>query len=85
MTTATPIRMTKGCAAQTVAAFLQPVALTASAMGFWALASGLGWTAGFAVSSGLFSHWQVWLGMAGVFQICSRTLKSFDACGTLEV
>ena len=85
MTTVTPTPVSKGCIAETIAALLQPVALTALAMGIWALASGPGWTAGFAVRSGLFSHWQVWLAVAGLCQLGSRTLKSFDSCASLEL
>ena len=85
MTTATPIPVSKGCIAETIAALLQPVALTALAMGCWALSSGLGWTSGFVINSGLFSHWQVWLAAAALFQLCSRTLKSFDSCASLEL
>ncbi len=29
-------------------------------MALWRLSSDLGWTGAFAISSGLFSHWQVW-------------------------
>jgi hypothetical protein len=78
MTTANtiqPVPVDKGCAAQTVAALLKPVALTASVMGVWALASGLSWTAGFVIPSGLFSHWQVWLGAAAFLQVMLRGAK----------
>ena len=45
------------------AALLMPISLMAYALGLWRLASDMG-MAGAFVYSGLFSHWQVWLGLA---------------------
>jgi hypothetical protein len=63
--------------AQGIAALLTPAALMASALGFWRIAADLRWTSSFAISSGLFSHWQVWLGGAAVMQLCSFGLNRY--------
>jgi hypothetical protein len=63
--------------AQGIAALLRPAALMASALGFWRIAADLQWTNSFAISSGLFSHWQVWLGGAALLQLCSFALNRY--------
>ncbi len=47
-------------ATRLVAALLIPASVTAGCMALWRLSADLGWTGAFAISSGLFSHWQVW-------------------------
>ncbi|MDQ2948900.1 MAG: hypothetical protein M3Y27_23645 [Acidobacteriota bacterium] len=47
-------------ATRLIAAFLTPASLTAASMALWRLGADLGWTGAFAISNGLFSHWQVW-------------------------
>ena len=47
-------------ATRLIAAFMTPVALTAASMALWRIGADLGWTGAFAISNGLFSHWQVW-------------------------
>src|ERR1035441_9843380 len=44
-----------------VAALLPPSALAAAVLSLWCLAADLNWAGSFAISSGVFSHWQVWL------------------------
>jgi len=60
-----------------VAALLTPAALAACVLGFWRIAADLNWTSSFAISSGVFSHWQVWLGAAFALQLCSRILNRY--------
>jgi hypothetical protein len=43
---------------------LSPVAVIAGLMACWRFGVDAGWTDSFVVSSGLFSHWQVWLAFA---------------------
>jgi len=64
-----------------LASMLTPAALLASLLGFWRIASDLKWTSTFAISSGLFSHWQVWLGAAVLLQLCSRVLNRYGRDG----
>lgn len=68
-------------AALAIAALLTPAALMASALGFWRIAADLKWTNSFAIPSGLFSHWQVWLGGAAVLQLCSYALNRYGRSG----
>lgn len=63
--------------AQTIALFLKPAALMAFVLGSWRITSDLNWTGGFAISSGFFSHWQVWLGGAVLLQLCSHALNRY--------
>ena len=60
-----------------VAALLTPAAAMAAALGFWRIAADLNWANSFAIPSGIFSHWQVWLGGAAVLQLCSRILNRY--------
>jgi TRAP-type C4-dicarboxylate transport system permease small subunit len=64
-------------AAQALAALLTPAAALALALGCWGVAADLSWTSSFAIPSGLFSHWQVWLGAAAVLQLFSRLLNRY--------
>lgn len=54
-----------------------PASGVALALAMWRLTSDLGVTAGFAISSGLFSRWQVWLALAVLFQIFGSRLNRY--------
>jgi len=56
------------------AALLTPASAMALVLGAWRLGSDLSWTGEFAISRGLFSHWQVWIAMAGLLQTCASLL-----------
>jgi len=64
-------------------ALLTPATVMAGILGLWRIAADLKWTNTFAIPSGLFSHWQVWIGTAALLHFCSRGLhhygKSADA------
>ena len=60
-----------------VAALLTPAAAITAALGLWRIAADLSWANAFAIPSGVFSHWQVWLGAAAVLQFCSRILNRY--------
>ena len=47
-----------------IAAFLTPASVVAGALALWRLGADLGWTGTFAISNGVFSHWQVWIALA---------------------
>jgi len=57
-----------------VASLLTPCALLAFTLSFWSIAADLRWTTAFFVSTGFFSHWQVWLGGAAVLLVLARVL-----------
>lgn len=60
-----------------MAAMLTPAALMACSLGMWRIAADLDWTGDFAIGSGIFSHWQVWIVSAVVLVIFSRILNRY--------
>ena len=58
-------------------ALLTPAAVMACVLGLWRLAADMKWTGEFAISSGLFSHWQVWLTGAALLQGSARMLNHY--------
>ena len=68
-------------AALAVAALLTPAALMASVLAIWRIAADLKFANNFAIGSGLFSHWQVWLAAAALLQLCSRMLNRYGKRG----
>jgi hypothetical protein len=64
-----------------LAALLPPSALAAAVLAIWRIAADLNWTNSFAISSGIFSHWQVWLGAAVALQLCARALNRYGKSG----
>jgi hypothetical protein len=67
--------------AMALGALLTPAAAMAAALGAWRLAADLNWTSDFAISHGLFSHWQVWFASAGLLQLGSRLLSQYGKGG----
>jgi hypothetical protein len=67
------------------ASLLTPAALMAGVLGLWRIAADLKWTSAFAIASGLFSHWQVWLGVAFLLQACARILNRYGRGGNAAV
>jgi len=63
------------------AAMLSPAALIASVLAIWRIAADLNFTNSFAIATGMFSHWQVWLATAVVLQLCSRMLNRYARGG----
>jgi hypothetical protein len=51
-------------AADLLVELVTPASLVVAAMGLWRLTADLGWTETFPISSGFFSHWQVWIALA---------------------
>lgn len=62
-----------------LAALLTPLALAAFTMAFWRIAADLHWTGDFIISTGLLSHWQVWLIAASVLLLCASILNRWGA------
>ena len=58
-----------------MASLLAPAEVVAGVLGAWRLSSDLGWTVEFFITSGLFSHWQVWLALAIGTHLLSRTIR----------
>jgi hypothetical protein len=68
-------------AALMLSGLLTPVAAMAFALACWGIAANLGWTSTFVIPSGLFSHWQAWLGAAALLQALSRILSRYARNG----
>ncbi len=62
---------------QALAALLSPSAVIAFTIAGWAIAAEFRWTTGFFISTGLFSHWQVWLFAAAVLLLFARLLNRY--------
>jgi hypothetical protein len=60
-----------------IAALLPPLAFTAGVLGAWRIAADLNIAGSFAIPTGLFSHWQVWLGTAVFLAVCARVLNHY--------
>ena len=60
-----------------IAALLPVMALPASVLAVWRIASDLKLSGSFAFSSGPFSHWQVWMGGAVLLQACAFALNRY--------
>lgn len=59
------------------AALLTPAAVMAAILGVWRICADIGITGAFAISTGLFSHWQVWLGIAALLQLLALALNRY--------
>jgi hypothetical protein len=70
-------------AAFTFAALLKPLALIAYVLAIWRLASDMGMTGEF-VFTGLFSHWQVWMGIGALVHIVSSVMARYGSGGELR-
>ena len=64
-----------------LSALLTPAALMAFALGFWRFGSDMRWTGEFAISNGLFSHWQVWTAVGVTIQLCAVALNRYGHGG----
>ena len=64
-----------------LASLLAPAALASFTMAFWRIAAAMRWTSAFVVSSGLFSHWQVWLVTAGILVLLAFALNRYGSDG----
>ena len=56
--------------------FLTPASMLALVFALWRVSADLGWTESFVISSGLFSHWQVWMALAIALKLTASTLQS---------
>jgi hypothetical protein len=66
------------------AALLSPASAVAVALALWRLGADLGWTAQFAISSGLFSHWQVWMALSLLLAWASHHGHSVASSGVAD-
>ena len=64
-----------------LAVLLPPSSLAALILAIWRIAADLNWTNSFAIPSGIFSHWQVWLLTSFALQMCARALNRYGKSG----
>jgi hypothetical protein len=62
-------------AASTLASLLSPLTALCVAIGCWRLAQDLGLAGNFFVETGVFSHWQPWVGLALLLWLAGRRLN----------
>jgi hypothetical protein len=67
------------------ASLLWPAVLMAYVLALWRLGADLGVTGGFAISNGVFSHWQVWLAVAIGLNIIAVMLNRYGRGGRLRI
>jgi len=60
-------------------ALLTPASLVVLAMGLWRVCADLDWAGAFPITSGLFSHWQVWIALSIGLKILSSSLLAWDS------
>jgi hypothetical protein len=60
-----------------ISALLTPSALMALVLAIWRIGADLNLTGSFAIPSGPFSHWQVWMGAAAFLQLCAFALNRY--------
>jgi hypothetical protein len=68
-------------AAMAVAALLDPAAVMALALALWDIAAQWRWVGSFAIDSGVFSHWETWLGAAAALELCAVALNRYGKSG----
>ena len=62
-----------------MASLLTPAAVMAFVLGFWRLVADLKVTSEFPITTGLFSHWQVWITGAAMLQLCALLLNRYGS------
>lgn len=62
-----------------MAALLSPLALMAGVLGVWRICADIGIARTFAISDGMFSHWQIWVALAVLIQIGAVLLSKYGA------
>jgi hypothetical protein len=62
--------------ANVLVSFLTPASMLALVFGLWRVSADLGWTESFVISSGLFSHWQVWMALAIALKMAASSLQA---------
>jgi len=68
--------------AKTAAAFGIPTALMAGTLAAWRLATDIQLTKTFAIETGLWSHWQIWMALATGLLLISLRLEKYSQSGS---
>ena len=60
-------------------ALLTPAALVALVMGLWRVCADLDWAGAFPITTGFFSHWQVWIALSIALKMLSSSLLAWES------
>ena len=58
-----------------IAVLLGPASLATLVLALWRIGSDMEWTGEFPITSGIFSHWLVWMSLAVLLEIAAYHLK----------
>jgi hypothetical protein len=67
-----------------MASLMSPLAVMAGVLGVWRIAADIGIAREFAISDGLFSHWQIWMMLAVLIQLAAVVLSKYGAQAQTE-
>jgi hypothetical protein len=71
----------RGAFVSAISRGLNLASVVAFLLALWRLSSDLNWTRRFALSQGLFSHWQIWLALAVLLQVAATMLQRHSRGG----
>jgi hypothetical protein len=60
-----------------LAGLLTPAAVVAGVLAVWRMGEDMGFARAFAIREGLFSHWQVWMGLSLLLEFIAMTLNRY--------
>jgi hypothetical protein len=58
-----------------LSSLLTPIAVFAGVLALWRVGADMSFTSSFAIRDGLFSHWQVWVGVALMLEFAAILLN----------
>lgn len=88
LSTGSTIKKTTGKnrnAALAIAALVTPATLLAFVLASWRMSADLGFTSAFPITTGLLSHWQVWLAIALAAQFLTIALNRYGRDGRFRI
>jgi hypothetical protein len=57
---------------------LPPAAFTAATLALWSLGADMNWAGSFPIDSGAFSHWLIWMALAGITYLGALRLRDLE-------
>lgn len=65
--------------ANILVSLLTPAAVLGLVFGLWRVSADVGWTEEFPITTGFFSHWQVWIALAVTLKFAASSLQARTA------